>query len=122
MSLTKISSALSRPYELESKIAKYPRIVIGDELIEYLEYKQNIPGEDIFIATNKKLSEVCFDLITLDDDGYPFLDYLGKGFRKYIASKLDSQIVEKAYQFITTLNHRCQIRLQLKSMLRLLLL
>lgn len=93
-------AALSRAYELESKTAIYPRIVLGDELIKYIQAQRNRPDDDEFALMNKKLAEVCSELITIDDDGYPFLDYLGEGFKHYIASGIGPQIVERAYEFI----------------------
>ena len=93
-------SALARAYEIESKIAIYPRIVLGDEIIRYIQFQQALPEGDHFTLMNKKLADICCELITIDDDGYPFLDYLGKGFQSYIADGLDPQIVDMAYNFV----------------------
>ena len=101
-------AALSRAYELESKIATYPRIVLGDEIVKYIQVQQNRPVDDVFASMNKNLAEICSDLITIDDDGFPFLDYLGKGFKRYIASSLDAEIVERAYSFIVQESEKCR--------------
>ena len=93
-------AALAKAYELESKTARYPRIVIGDDLFNYiLKYaKQN---NDVFGLTNDKTAYDCTRLIGIDDDGLPFLDYLGEGFKQDIAKdRLDPAIIEKAYDFI----------------------
>jgi len=99
-------AAIARAYELESKIAIYPRIVLGDEIIRYIQFQQALPDDDLFTSMNKNLADICCELITIDDDGYPFLDYLGKGFQRYIAAGLDSQIVEMAYNFVVQESER----------------
>lgn len=42
--------ALSRAYALESRIANYPRIVIGEELVKFLESMRDHPPEDVLPA------------------------------------------------------------------------
>jgi hypothetical protein len=94
-------AALARAYKLESKTALYPRIVIGDELINYIQIQHNRPDDDIFTKLNKSMADICISLISVDDDGFPFLDYLGEGFKKYIGKdRLDPAIIEKAYEFV----------------------
>jgi len=94
-------AALARAYNLESHKAHYPRIVVGDELIEYIKLQENRPEEDDFAKLNKKLATICRSLISIDDDGFPFLDYLGEGFKQYIAKdRLNVAIIEKAYKFV----------------------
>lgn len=93
-------SALSRAYEIESYIAKYPRIVIGDELIRYLKAQS---GQEITTPMNdisKKLSDLCLSFIKVDHDGYPFLDYLGNAYKDNIASQLDKEVIHKAYRYV----------------------
>jgi len=77
--------ALFRAYELESKIAQYPRIVVGETLINYLQnliHKNpqisNQTKEDIEIC--KTTAEYCFKSLKQDIDGYIILDYLGENF------------------------------------------
>ncbi len=93
-------SALSRAYEIESKISQYPRIVLGDEIIRYIQVQRMRPENSPFDMMNKQLAELSSKLITIDEDGNYFLDYLGEGFRQDIAKKLDLAVVEKAYKFV----------------------
>jgi len=72
-------------YELESKIAQYPRIVIGDTLINYLmnlsHKKSQLPDqikEDLEIC--KVMADNCLKMFIRDLDGFTVLDYLGKNF------------------------------------------
>lgn len=79
--------ALFKAYELESKIAQYPRIVVGKELINYLtnlsKKSQQMPNqekEDIKLC--KRMADKCIRMIINDVDGCPILDYLGDEFRE----------------------------------------
>ena len=101
---------LYKAYELESKVAEYPRIVIGKELINYLSSlataHEQFPGqekEDIewckLIATN------CLKMIVHDLDGVPILDYLGPDFLRSINKNPDRAkelegVFKQALQFI----------------------
>ncbi len=83
--------ALYNAHYLECRIAQYPRIVLGNELIRYLKslsikHKQtpNQPQEDIEIC--KKMADVCLSMINPDIDGNFYLDYLRDNFKKGFAS------------------------------------
>lgn len=93
-------SALSRAYELESNTAHYPRIVLGEELVKYIQYQRALPEVDIFATMNKRVAALCANLIAIDDDGVPILDYLGDGFRQDVARAVDSTLVKRGYDFI----------------------
>jgi len=77
--------ALNKAYCLESKVADYPRIVIGDEVWNYLnslsnKVKQHPAQKQIDINACQKMAERCLKLIAKDNDGLLVLDYLGYGF------------------------------------------
>jgi len=91
-------SALARAYSLESKVSIYPRIVLGEELIKYLQLTLRQKLEDIYAAASKQMAQCCLDMIAVDDDGHPFLDYLGPGFKKHIAYELDGKVIQMAYE------------------------
>ncbi len=105
---------LYKAYELESKVAEYPRIVIGQELINYLKTLANaheqLPAqtkEDVELC--KLMATKCLKMIVRDLDGIPILDYLGTEFLQNInenserakelegVSKLALQFVESEY-------------------------
>lgn len=96
--------ALGKAYELESKIADYPRIVVGEELIKFLSTSHQIvqPGIDPLLDYSVSMSKVCLELISKDDDGCYILDYMGEGFKKYCFSENESTsaMVPNSYQFI----------------------
>jgi hypothetical protein len=77
--------ALSKAYHLESKVAGYPRIVVGDEVRNYLnslsnKVKQHPAQKQIDIDACQRMADRCLKLIAEDNDGHLLLDYLGPGF------------------------------------------
>jgi hypothetical protein len=97
-------TALEKAYVLESKIAEYPRVVIGDELIEFLSQELLRCGqrsEPIFQAIRKIIEKVQA-LITQDKDGKYILDFLGAGMVEH-AGPIREQVnstVRPAYDFV----------------------
>lgn len=99
--------ALIRAYKLESEVAKYPRIVVGPEFLNYLlnlSHKcEQFPGQDEKDKEIcKKMADLCLSMIVKDYDGQPILDYLGKEYRNRIFKKIDpsEKIIGKAYDFV----------------------
>ncbi len=98
-------------YELENKIAQYPRIVIGDGFCSYLlslskEIKQIPEQKEIDTKICKNLADVCIKMIVRDLDGQTILDYLGSNFRSNFGdAKLEGkmtqeELIEKAFKFV----------------------
>lgn len=101
---------LYKAYELESKVAEYPRIVVGRELINYLTTLVNaheqLPEqtkEDVELC--KVMATNCRKMIVRDLDGVPILDYLGAEFLQNInenserAKELEG-VFNQALQFV----------------------
>jgi len=40
-------------------------------------------------------------MIAIDEDGFPFIDYLGEGFKKYIGKNIEFLHIKRAYDFVT---------------------
>ena len=89
--------ALSRAYSLESKIANYPRIIVGDELITYLKITRDQEPIDVVAMAAKKVAEMCLECICLDEDGHPFVDFLGEHYRRTYGNVVDASVIQKAY-------------------------
>ncbi len=89
-------AALLNSYELESKVAQYPRIVIGKNLIQYLEHYKKIKPDNKYDQLNQEFAKRCFRIITKDIDGKYIIDYLGNNFKEYYGRDL-SEIIDKAY-------------------------
>lgn len=94
--------ALARAAYLESTVAGYPRVVVGRELIKYLEATSLAPPKSKVGLVRQALAQRCRGLIIPDYDGEPSLDYLGKGFREFGGGKGDGleEGLLKAYKFV----------------------
>ncbi len=92
--------ALARAYSLESNISQYPRITIGEEMVNYLRVCANQnPNGDKVKEIEKIMANQCIKYIAVDDDGIPFIDYLGKEFQEKHMPDSDD-LKRDAYNFI----------------------
>jgi hypothetical protein len=73
---------LYKAYSLESQVAQHPRIVIGSELLNYLNSSAQTPGQDKESALKRTFAQKCLSLIYIDTDGASALDYAGKAVRE----------------------------------------
>lgn len=69
--------ALYRAYQLESTRAGHPRIVVGDELCNYLASEMSWPGQSAEEQHKRMWARDCADWITKDYDDALILDYAG---------------------------------------------
>lgn len=106
--------ALNSAYQLESIKADYPRVVIGDGLIEYLTAMAKRSGESNQDKIARGVSQKCLALFSTDPDGLVVLDYLGKNFLKLSESKDGGQpmagLVPLAKQFIEQQRNEAKIK------------
>ncbi|NOZ19615.1 MAG: hypothetical protein GXP25_00850 [Planctomycetes bacterium] len=86
--------AVANAYELESTVAQSPRVVVGDQLVHYLETQRDRTGSNPSDEFARKLAEICQNMLAEDTDGRPIVDYLGVGFRRYVANRLS---IEEPY-------------------------
>jgi len=95
-------TALERAYLLECKVAKYPRLVIGDELWRYLNGTlahfegQTTPVSKAITAVVKK----TLLMIATDTDGQRILDYLGPVAVENARPEHRHLMVQPAYNFV----------------------
>jgi hypothetical protein len=70
---------LESAHFLESQVADYPRLVVGEELSNYLNEieKQSVAATPLGRLA-PKFASICKQLITVDSDGFQMLDFLGK--------------------------------------------
>ncbi len=92
--------ALARAYALESKIAQYPRIVVGKELIEFLEVFARSGSLEIEHQMAKQVATACLELCADDVDGEVFIDFLGPGAKKHLGQDIDSSVVAAAIKHV----------------------
>jgi hypothetical protein len=95
-------TALERAYVLESKVAQYPRIVIGDELLKYLNsaLAEFSKGETPVAKAIAVITQKIMGLIATDTDGKRILDYLGAVVVESSAPEDREHMVQPAYEFV----------------------
>ncbi len=99
-------------YKLESQIAGYPRVVIGDHAINYLRHSANLSEEDIdpscsisnpplYAQLCRSSAALCMKQFCLDDDGHPIVDFLSSELlSSYGDDALMSSLVRGAWDFV----------------------
>lgn len=93
-------AALARSYELESEVADYPRIVVGPELVHYLDIQALNPGQDVYAEANRVMAKICSSMLIEDADGHSIVHYLGSGFRMNSTTDIHIELFNRAHQFI----------------------
>lgn len=74
-------AALERAYTLESACAEYPRIVVGDEMWNYLSFVEGQQPTTPFGGLARNLARECTRLVVEDADGKRVLDLAGPAIR-----------------------------------------
>ncbi|TAN40566.1 MAG: hypothetical protein EPN25_07450 [Nitrospirae bacterium] len=92
--------ALESAFYLESKLAEYPRFLVGKELISYLQWVENQPCGTRIGQAAKEIARICRALIIQDADGRYMLDFLGAKIREVSANIIDQDFVAAAFQFV----------------------
>lgn len=93
--------ALERAVRLESEEAEYPRIVVGQELVQYLTDVASRRPASAFDMVAAQGAVSCRNLIFQDCDGKLALDFLGEEMFKHATQGL-IETIPKAYQFVRT--------------------
>jgi hypothetical protein len=93
-------SAIAHAYELESNVAKWPRVVVGQGLSDYLTHCASELPTDTSSQYRQQMSLKCQQLICADSDGIEIVDYLGSAYGEVSKSSLDSEVQGKALAFI----------------------
>jgi hypothetical protein len=95
-------TALERAYLLECRVAKYPRLVVGDGLWGYLNAatanfeSQNTPVSKAITAIVKRTTQ----MIVTDTDGQRILDYLGPVMAENAGPNHGKLMIQPAYDFV----------------------
>ena len=92
--------AVARAYELESEVAQYPRIVVGEEAIKFLQRHQANKSLDPFSRVDQQMAEICLGMITRDFDGHFIINYLGNEFQAAVSNKAHLDLYAKARAFV----------------------
>jgi hypothetical protein len=92
--------ALVSAHYLEKEIAGYPRVLVGDELYNYINRAISLPGDSLFARMTRINAEKSLKMITYDSDGNRMLDFLGEEIHSLAAKRITAEDVNKAYNFI----------------------
>lgn len=80
-------AALVKAYVLESKCAEYPRLVVGDSLVEYLVQQRRSPADGVRGKIERQIAERLLSFLVRDDfDQRWILDYAGTAFRESVGN------------------------------------
>lgn len=93
-------SALAHAYKLESEIAQWPRVVVGEGLVSYLQHYATDGDNSISSQFRRKMGAHCLELIAVDIDGNHIVDYLGQGYRRITRNTLNKPAIDQAQAYI----------------------
>lgn len=95
-------AVVANSYELESSVAQYPRIIVGQHTMSYLNaYLAEPPEpEKTLNVYNHYLAVLCINMTVVDQDGHHILNYLGKDFKDNIFREGSKDLYNKAYEYI----------------------
>jgi len=93
------SPALARAYDLEQKSARFPRVVVGDRLHEYLDEKTREVVQGLTGQVSSRLARRAMQLLFQDADGKWVLDFFGKAVRSIVPADLSQGMATKAWEF-----------------------
>lgn len=92
-------AAVVRAYEIESEIAKWPRIVIGPLALIYLLDTAESKELDTHSGANRMMARLCLSLLRASEDAQWEIDYLGKNFRDAVTQSHHDDLVVAANAF-----------------------
>src|SRR3990172_7143487 len=92
--------ALESAFYLESKLAEYPRFLIGKELINYLLWVENQKCNTRIGEVAKETAKYCRQMVIQDTDGRYMLDFLGEKIKEASEDVIDPNLVASAFNFV----------------------
>jgi hypothetical protein len=76
--------ALAEAHYLESKKAKYPRIVLSSRVPQLLRTIEANAAKGVIERMMSGMAKECLNMIAMDSDGVWIVDYMGTGMKKYL--------------------------------------
>ncbi|MCC5451499.1 hypothetical protein LMJ53_07100 [Rheinheimera sp. UJ51] len=95
-------AVVANSYVLESQVAQYPRIVVGEKTIDYLNAYIETPADtsDKLALYNRNCAQLCLNMTAIDQDGFHVIDYLGNEFTRSVTNSGSKGLFKLAYKFI----------------------
>ena len=91
---------LERAFYLESKLAEYPRFLVGKELINCLLWVENQKCNTRIGQVAKETAKFCREMIIQDTDGRYMLDFLGPKLKEASEGVIEPKLVASAFEFV----------------------
>jgi len=92
--------ALERAVRIEGQLAEYPRLVVGRELLAYLNWVENQKYQTRLGEIAANMAKLCRKLMVQDTDGQIILDYLGKNINEVFENNIEKEIVLNAWDYV----------------------
>lgn len=94
--------AVADAYELESIFAQYPRVLVSDEVLNYLTGYASMKCDDGNLEHHltKKLADASISMLARDFDGRVIINYLGDFFRKHLMVGISDVVYDHAKIFV----------------------
>lgn len=95
--------AVADAYEAESFVAQYPRVVVTNEVLDYLKQKANkqCDKNDIGCQLQSSTAQQCLSMLSPDFDGRFIVNYLGGFFRDHLQAGVDDDLNHIAYEYVS---------------------
>lgn len=93
-------AALAHAYTLESDVAQWPRVVVGEGLVGYLEHYATDGDNNPSSRFRRWMASTCLELLAVDVDGNHIVDYLGPVYSNITQSVLKKPAIEDARLYV----------------------
>jgi len=93
-------SAIAHAYHLESVVAQWPRIVVGDGALDYLKDYAKKGDNSLSAQYRRLISEICLSMLMVDIDGNHSVDYLGQNYTNATKATLNQSAKDLAILYI----------------------
>jgi hypothetical protein len=93
-------SAIACAYKLESETAQWPRIVVGEGLVDYLQHYARSGDDRPSSQFRRARAKLCLELLKTDIDGNSIVDYAGQTYTQATNGTLDKPTLQKAQSFV----------------------
>jgi hypothetical protein len=93
--------ALVEAHQLESEVAKYPRILVSPELATLITTPSTLSVDPMINNISVKLMTATASLLHRDEDGQLCVDFLGRGIQEIFGTGPDTlQLARSAIEFV----------------------
>lgn len=99
--------AIYAAHDLENRVAQYPRIIVGESLIDFLEKwasgeeVQAQKESDVLMALNIRFAKASRSFLCEDVDGRPILDFMGSEMcKEVVKSGNPMEIAQNGFNFV----------------------